>query len=172
MFHWVGGVSILAQNQLADTIAEALAIIARPGFVVTELSSGTSKRMGVVLRSASARAVFRKSDLTDPDGTSIWNSTCFNPYQPPNLSSRGGLRLPGHVRRFSTLAPPEVRVAAEEATSISLEVSQVRAIGSSVDQVTQTFMGSAAVRAWLTSGSPMVTTRSSRPATGQARISP
>ena len=135
---------ILAQNQLADTIAEALAIIARPGFVVTDSLQGLPNGWALF----SEVQVLAPLPEVRPDG-SRWDFDLeLNVLQPLSTSQlilEGGLRLPGHVRRFSTLAPPEVRAAAEDATSISLEVSQVRTIGSSVDQVTQTFMGSAAV---------------------------
>src|SRR5262249_52178786 len=54
----------------------------------------------------------------------------FNVLQPLSTSQLilgGGLQLPGRVRRWSTLAPPEVRVAAEDAAGLTIRVERIGA---------------------------------------------
>ena len=83
-----------------------------------------------------------------PDGAQWDFEDDLNVLQPlatSQLVVEGGLRLPGHLRRWSSLAPPEVRVATENASSISVRVSQTRALLNAVDPVDTTAKGGAVV---------------------------
>ena len=52
---------------------------------------------------------------------------------------QGGLQLPGRVRRWSSLVPPEIRIASAEARSLEVEIAQVRLLTDKVPPVKQRF---------------------------------
>ena len=136
---------ILSQAHLADTITEALGIIARPGF---HRSDGPFPGLPSGWTLFSDVQVLAPLPAVRPDGSGWGFELDLNVLQPLSSSQLvvdGGFRLPGHLRRWSSLAPPEIRFATDEATSVLIEVSQLRSVDRTIEPFDRAFEGSAAV---------------------------
>jgi hypothetical protein len=119
---------LLCQLALAATIDRALKRVGRPGYRrwddgLAGLPNGWAAFSGVQVLGR----------LQDPDPLTLkpWldDLAVLRPLATTQLVIEGGLRLPGRVERWSSLAPPEVRVAAEGAEEIHVSVTQTRSIG-------------------------------------------
>jgi hypothetical protein len=136
---------IFCAQEVASSIEEALSVISRPGF----------KRLSSELDGLppgwtlfTEVQVFTSLPATRPDGTAWEFVNDLNVLQPlasSQLVVEAGLRLPGHLRRWSSLAPPEIRVVTENSELIKIRISQVRDFGRLIDSVDTTFEGSAAI---------------------------
>ncbi len=136
---------ILCKKELADSIETALSIIARPGF-----TKAPSELKGIPPGWALFVDVQLLAPLpaVRPDGSQWEFADDLNVLQPLSTSQlviEAGLRLPGHLPRWSSLAPPEVRVVIENATSVAVRVTQTKALARNVEPISTTADGSAAI---------------------------
>jgi hypothetical protein len=136
---------LLCQEDMADAVAQAFEIVARPGY-----SRSGNELVGLPSGWILFSDVQVLAPLPEvrPDGSDWGFALDLNVLQPLSTSQlvvEDGLRFPGHLRRWSSLAPPEVRVAVEDATEITIQINQTRAISEEVEPIDQTFTGSAAV---------------------------
>jgi hypothetical protein len=136
---------IVCAQEIANSIEEALSVISRPGFkrLPSELPGLPP---GWIL--FTDIQVFTSLPATRPDG-SAWefvnDLNVLRPLASSQLVVEAGLRLPGHLRRWSSLAPPEIRVITDDSGSIKIRISQVRDFGRLIESVDTTFEGSAAI---------------------------
>lgn len=136
---------ILCKDELAESIDTALAIIARPGFLRAPAGLNGLPPGWTLFSDVQVLAAL---PAVQPDGSRWSFELDLNVLQPLSTSQlvvEEGLRLPGHLRRWSSLAPPEIRVATEDAKSIVVTVTQTRALAQSAEAINSTSEGSAAV---------------------------
>lgn len=136
---------ILCKEDLSASIEAALTLVARPGFArVSEGLSGLPKGWTLFVDVQ----VLAPLPEVQADGMPWEFPNDLNVLQPlatSQLVIENGLRLPGHLRLWSSLAPPEVRFASEDADSVTIRVSQTRTLSSSMDPVTVATVGRAAI---------------------------
>lgn len=136
---------VFCKDELAVSMQTALGIIARPGFSTLSselpgLPPGWNLFVDV--------QVLAPLPKVQPDGTKWEFENDLNVLQPfatTQLVVDAGLRLPGHLGRWSSLASPELRVAASDLASLKVVVSQTRSYATVVDPIELTTSGSACV---------------------------
>ncbi len=136
---------VLCQEELSSAVADALAIVARPGFVRSN-STLPGLPSGWIL--FSDVQVLGALPEVRPDGSDWGFDLELNVLQPLSTSQlvvEGGLRFPGQLRRWSSLAPPEIRVSAEGSIQIAIEVRQVRSFAQDAGPFERFIDSSAAV---------------------------
>lgn len=97
----------------AAEVERVLASCARPGFVVHEAMAGIPGDW----------LLFSGVQLFCTPANSRFNELV--PLARDQLTLAGGLRIPSRVRKWSTLAPPEIRAAVESAESLRLRLTRV-----------------------------------------------
>lgn len=135
---------LLCQQELAGATLRALKLVARPGFRVYQdpplgLPTGWTLFSDVQVLGALP---------TMDEATGRTWSEDLNVLQPlasGQVVLEGGLRLPGRVPRWSSLAPPELRVATTDASRLEVTIEQVRALAESVEDTRHQMTGPAAV---------------------------
>lgn len=141
----LGGTGLLLCHQdLAEPVERALTSTARPGFQRwTEPPAGAPARW--VLFSdiqvlAPLPAIDSKTGRDWPDDLNALQSLGTS-----QVLLEGGLQLPGRVRRWSSLAAPELRIATTDAQHLDIEIRQVRALADHLHPLQQTLTGPAAL---------------------------
>ena len=132
---------ILCKLSFAAEVEETLEQTARPGYrrwdSVPGLPEGWTLFTAVQILSAPSEALTAKhTDL---------ELNALQPLATTQLVLEGGLQLPGRVRRWSSLAAPEIRVVTEDAESIAIVVTQTRAVGDEVSAVERVLPGRVAL---------------------------
>jgi hypothetical protein len=130
--------AIVCQEGMARLLHEALEQISRPGFKRVEsdfpgLPPGWALFVAVQVLAPLSLAAARRREGWPLD---------FNVLEPLSTSQLilgGGLQLPGRVRRWSALAPPEVRVAAADAAGLTIRVERVGAFEKQVLELERSF---------------------------------
>jgi len=143
----LGGTGLLLCHQeLAEPVERALTSTARPGFQRwTEPPEGAPARWVLF----SDVQVLAPLPATDPKTGRDWPDD-LNALQPLGTSQvllEGGLQLPGRVRRWSSLAAPELRIATTDAQRLDIEIRQVRELADHLqpNPLRQTLTGPAAL---------------------------
>jgi hypothetical protein len=116
---------LLCQSVLATWVQDALAKIARPGFRRLDPSPGGCPEGWIVF--AGVQVVVALSSVAPRAGAWPLDLNVLQPVATSQLLLEGGLQLPGRIRRWSSLVPPEIRAASEEAAGITISVEQVGA---------------------------------------------
>ena len=116
---------LLCQSVLATWVQDALAKIARPGFRKLDPSPRGCPDGWIVF--ADVQVVAALSSVTPRTGAWPLDLNVLQPIATSQLLLEGGLQLPGRIRRWSSLAPPEIRAASEEAAGIAISVEPVGA---------------------------------------------
>ena len=133
---------LLAQDAMRPIIEDALSKIARPGF---RLQSPHGLPAGWCLFTDVQILVPLVS--TTPSTIRTWpiDLNVLQPLASSQTVIEGGLQLPGRLRRWSTLAPPEVRVAADQAEEICIRIERVETFLETADSHSWVFPGSVAL---------------------------
>lgn len=134
---------LLCTDQLADTAERALEQVARPGF----------RRRAAPVEGELSWTLFNDVQILaplpahDPSTATAWGDdlNVLQPLAAGQVLIEGGLQLPGRVRRWSSLAPPELRIVSDQAQRLQVSVRQTRALGGSQAQLDQALTGPAAV---------------------------
>lgn len=125
---------ILCKEELASIVASALSIIARPGFTRDSELAGLPPGWALFFDVQ----VFAPLPSVQPNGLPwpcLDDLNALQPLATAKLVIEAGLRLPGHLRRWSSLSPPEIRIATEDVAPISLTVKQSRVIAGLVEPI-------------------------------------
>jgi hypothetical protein len=126
---------LLCQDGLASIVRDALSQIARPGF--QELAPPPGCPDGwTVFEDVQVVAPLSAAVRAGGDSWPI-DLNALQPLATSQLLLEGGLQLPGRVRRWSSLAPPEVRAVSEEATEIAIKIDRVGVFQQSVTVLEQ-----------------------------------
>jgi hypothetical protein len=115
---------LLCQAGLSSPVEDALSNVARPGFrLLNPTPPGCPEGWAVI---ADVQVLGSYADFR-PKSIPTWpiDLNVLQPLSTSQLVLEGGLQLPGRVRRWSSLAPPELRVAAEGAIAIDVLVERV-----------------------------------------------
>jgi hypothetical protein len=98
---------VFCTDQLAAQVTKALGLIARPGFTSKQSPSGCPSGWTLF----SGVQVLGNLPERAPDGTQ-WpvDLNLLQPLTSSQMSLEGGLRLPGRLRSYSSLAPPEFTI--------------------------------------------------------------
>ena len=116
---------LLCHDGLARQVADALAKIARPGFRKVEPSPPGCPEGWTVF--ADVQVVTALSSAAPREGAWPLDLNVLQPVATSQLLLEGGLQLPGRIRRWSSLAPPEIRAVCEDAASIRITIEAVGA---------------------------------------------
>jgi hypothetical protein len=131
---------VMCQVDLAPLLDEALNGMARPGY----------ERMPRDFEGCpEGWAVFTHVQVLGPlpPESAPWPTdfNCLQPLGTSQLVLAGGLRLPGRVRRWSSLAPPEIRVAAQGADHVSVRVERAATFQARVVELEREFLEPVAI---------------------------
>lgn len=141
----LGGTGLLLCHQdLAEPVERALKATGRPGFQRwTDPPAGAPPQWVLF----SDVQILAPLPSTDPKTGRDWPDD-LNALQPLGTSQvllEGGLQLPGRVRRWSSLAAPELRIATTDAQRLDVVIRQVRTFAEDLDQLQQTLTGPVAL---------------------------
>ena len=106
---------ILAVKEVRTRLEQLLELVARPGYVVHDQMNGLPDGWIVV------------SDvqiMAAASGTFHLDFLPLVPRAQTSLSFSGGMGLPGNLRKWSTLAPPEVHAVAAGAGSVAVRIDR------------------------------------------------
>lgn len=116
---------LLARNEIAERVAAALPVAARPGFVrhdsISGLPEGWTLFDGVQILSSIPIEVLR-NQLVDLN--------VLQPLATSQVVLQGGMRLPGNIRKWSSSLAPELRVTSDEGSILSARIICVRPLTS------------------------------------------
>ena len=107
---------VKSEGGLAERVEQALHEIARPGF----------GRVDEIRGLPDGWVVFDRVQVMAVASTSL--PTSLNPLVPlvsSQLSFAGGLKLPGRIRKFSSLLPPEIRAVSQHASSLRVALTAI-----------------------------------------------
>lgn len=112
---------LLATNEVANKVADALALVARPGFSrydsVRGLPDGWTLFDGVQILS---------SPPPEVASNQLLDLHVLRPLATSQVVLQGGMRLPGHIRKWSSALPPELRVTSDAAAEPSARLTTIR----------------------------------------------
>lgn len=115
---------VLVAGSLAERAREVLRSVARPGF--SEVSPGTP---GL----PAGWAMFRDVEiLARYEGPLHADLSVLQPLAGASLSISGGFQMPGHLRKWSSLQPPEIQGIVDTAESVRVRVDRGDRIGEPV----------------------------------------
>lgn len=123
---------LLCQSALAPTVRVALEKVARPGFREPSPPPADCPAGWSVFADVQVLAPLPGQGPTSDVNWPLDLNVLF-PLATSQLVLAGGLQLPGRLRRWSSLAPPEIRVAVDGAEAVEVVVARV---GREHDEVT------------------------------------
>lgn len=112
---------LLAYRDVAPKVDRALAAAARPGYQRYDELDGLPQ----------AWVLYDRVQILSPIPSDLVRHIDLNPLQPIASSQaalQGGLVLPGNIKKWSSLRPPELRVSVSDESSLSATVSSIRAL--------------------------------------------
>ncbi|MGH8544767.1 MAG: hypothetical protein ACREX3_14310, partial [Gammaproteobacteria bacterium] len=136
---------VLCQQELAGPALRALTLVARPGFRVCQ---DPPRGLPRGWRLFSDVQVLGTLPTIDEATGRAWpeDLNVLQPLASSQVVLEGGLRLPGRVPRWSSLAPPELRVTTTDASYLEVTIEQKRVLAEPIEEDTQRQMnGSAAI---------------------------
>ena len=111
---------VLATSEVADTVERALKHVARPGFRRIDDSLSGLPKGWVLFRDVQVLAVLPTQEFPSNLRDDL---NVLLPSVPSQLTFAGGLKLPGQMRKYSSLAAPELRAVATGAEHIRVQVA-------------------------------------------------
>lgn len=133
---------VFCQQGLAHLVSACLLLVARPGF--KEINRELCPPGWVLF---SGVQILSSIPELDPRTGNPWPDelNCLQPLSTEQLVVGAGFRLPGRVRQWSTLAPPELRASSEKASEIKIRIENTRAFDGGVRDVVRRFDSAAAI---------------------------
>jgi hypothetical protein len=113
---------VLMAERLADAVIDAVDAVARPGYQVLHagdldgIPEGWSALVGLQLMASPGSFDDRRFDR---------ELNALLPVALSQIAVADGLRIPGHIRRWSGMAPPEIRVTTGAGGSLSVSVQRL-----------------------------------------------
>lgn len=125
----LGEDSILLCHESVETTARrALGLVARPGYKVWNRELVGVPEGWYVFSGVQILAGLSGTDaLTGRPWLDDLN--VLQPLATSQMVLDGGLQLPGRIRRWSSLVPPELRITTDEEDALSISIEQVRGLG-------------------------------------------
>lgn len=117
---------LLTVRRLAEDLRAALTEIARPGWI-----SRTAETVPGLPNDWALFSGVQVMTAPDPAQLERYSKELFGllPVSLSQMAIAGGLVLPGLVRKWSSLNPPEIRVTSEDPSSMNLAVDCIRTTG-------------------------------------------
>lgn len=134
---------VFCQQGVAPLVSACLKLIARPGF--KEINRALCPPGWVLF---SGVQILSSIPELDPCNGNPWPDelNCLQPLSTEQLVVGAGFRLPGRIRQWSTLAPPELRASSENASEIKIRIENTRAFdGRDLIEVIHSFDSAVAI---------------------------
>lgn len=112
---------VLVQSEIAPKVADLLAVAGRPGFTQIDSLPGLPDGWTVfdkVQILSSIPTELLKGQLVDLN--------LLQPLATSQVVLQGGLKLPGNIRKWSSLLPPELRASSSSGTALSARITCTR----------------------------------------------
>ena len=133
---------VLVRSEIVPKVIELLEVVARPGFIANDDLEGIPDEWTLFtnVQVLSSIPVEQRSKL-------LVDLNVFQPIALSQVILQGGLRLPGHIAKWSSALPPELRVSVDVEAELRASIICTRSFTSPIPHERKT-VGSGAVLIW------------------------